>query len=51
MTEQVDTTAVDPREFAAQLANTPDDQLAAGMQSEARGHGARARSSSGWAST
>ena len=37
MTEQVDTTAVDPKEFAAQLANTPDDQLAAGMQSEARG--------------
>ena len=37
MTEQVDTTAIDPREFAEQLANTPDDQLAAGMQSEARG--------------
>ena len=37
MTEQVDTTAVDPREFAAQLANTPDEQIAAGMNSEARG--------------
>jgi putative sterol carrier protein len=37
MTEQVDTTAVDPAEFAAQLANTPDEQIAAGMNSEARG--------------
>jgi putative sterol carrier protein len=37
MTEQVDTTAVDPREFAAQLANTPDEQIEAGMKSEARG--------------
>jgi putative sterol carrier protein len=37
MTEQVDTTAVDPQEFAAQLASTPDEQIEAGMQSEARG--------------
>ena len=37
MTEQVDTAAVDPQEFAAQLGSTPDEQLEAGMQSEARG--------------
>ena len=36
MTEQVNTTAVDPQQFAAQLASTPDEQLEAGMQSEAR---------------
>ena len=39
MTEQGDGTAaaVDPIEFANQLANTPDEQIAAGMNSEARG--------------
>jgi len=37
MTDPGDTTAVDPREFAAQLSNTPDEQIAAGMNSEARG--------------
>ena len=37
MTEQADTMAVDPQQFAAQLASTPDDQLAAGMNSESRG--------------
>lgn len=37
MTEQVNTTAVDPQQFAAQLASTPDEQLEAGMKSEARG--------------
>jgi putative sterol carrier protein len=37
MTEQVDPMAVDPQEFAAQLAKTPDEQIAAGMASEARG--------------
>ena len=37
MTEQVDAMAVDPQEFAAQLANTPDEQIEAGMKSEARG--------------
>jgi putative sterol carrier protein len=36
MTEQTDAAAVDPQEFAAQLASTPDDQLEAGMKSEAR---------------
>ncbi len=36
MTEQVNTTAVDPQQFAAQLASTPDEQLEAGMKSEAR---------------
>jgi putative sterol carrier protein len=37
MTEQTNTAAVDPKDFAAQLANTPDEQIAAGMNSEARG--------------
>ena len=37
MSQPIDTSAVDPKEFAAQLANTPDEQIAAGMQSEARG--------------
>jgi putative sterol carrier protein len=37
MTEQVDAMAVDPQQFAAQLASTPDEQLEAGMKSEARG--------------
>ena len=39
MTEQGDgaAAAVDPIEFANQLANTPDEQIAAGMNSEARG--------------
>jgi putative sterol carrier protein len=36
MTEQIDTAAVDPQQFAAQLADTPDEQLEAGMKSEAR---------------
>ena len=36
MTERTDTAAVDPQQFAAQLASTPDDQLEAGMTSEAR---------------
>ena len=36
MTDQVDAAAVDPQEFAAQLGSTPDEQLEAGMKSEAR---------------
>ena len=36
MTDQVDAAAVDPQEFAAQLGSTPDEQLEAGMRSEAR---------------
>jgi putative sterol carrier protein len=36
MTEQIDAAAVDPQAFAAQLASTPDEQIAAGMNSEAR---------------
>ena len=36
MSEQADAMTVDPREFASRLASTPDEQIEAGMQSEAR---------------